>query len=333
MFIGSNDDLSKRSACYLLVVILVLWLLLHRTNVRRTIIPVPLISNDGTGADSSKGVILIYNHIPKTGSTRVLTVTRTLGTKNEFNVKFVNVSFDNRVFSFMNEFKFRFARNVSHWYNFHPVLFQGTFHFISFSSVGFRQPIYINVIRETLEKLIWHYYFKRHGDDHLLGKVTIYQGDTTTFDDCIQQSSDECHLNRLWLQIPCFCGCENYCWIPGNEEALKRAKENIINSYFLVGTANYLPEYFEMLDSLLPLFFRGASDLFHKDGGKIIRKTKYKAPLKPETVKFFETGKIWEIENEFYNFVQTRFNTLYNDFKRVKNQASSIKLKTKKDKW
>ena len=106
----------------------------------------------------------------------------------------------------------------------------------------------------------------------------------------------------------------------------------IINSYFLVGTANYLSEYFEMLDGLLLLFFRGASDLFHKDGGKIIRKTKYKAPLKPETVKFFETDKIWEIENEFYNFVQTTFNTLYNDFKRVKNQASSIKLRTKKDK-
>lgn len=86
-----------------------------------------------------------------------------------------------------------------------------------------------------------------------------------------------------------------------------------------------------MMESLLPLFFRGATHLFSKNGGTYIRKTKYKAPLKPETVKYFEANKIWQMENKFYSFVETRFLDFYSDFKRAKNQVSFAKLKTKND--
>ena len=39
-----------------------------------------------------------------------------------------------------------------------------------------------------------------------------------------------------------------------------------------------------------------------------MRKIKCLGPQKPETVTFYETDKIWEKENKFYNFVQTKFN-------------------------
>ena len=321
--------ISKKNACYILIVIIFLWLLLHISKVSRTTISVPFLSNTETGADSNKGVILIYNRVPKTGSTSLMSVLYALHMGNEFNLAYVNVSTKNHIFSFMN--KFRFARNISLWYSFHPALFHGHFPYINFSPMGFRQPIYINVIREPLERFVSHYYFVRYGDTFLPDKVRRNQGDTTTFDDCVKQNSAHCHATKLWLQIPYFCGCENYCWEPGNEKALKRAKENIINSYFLVGTTKNLSKFVEMMESLLPLFFRGATHLFSKNGGTYIRKTKYKAPLKPETVKYFEANKIWQMENKFYSFVETRFLDFYSDFKRAKNQVSFAKLKTKND--
>ena len=148
----------------------------------------------------------------------------------------------------------------------------------------------------------------------------------------MKQKGAECQPERLWLQIPYFCDCERYCWKPGSEKTLKRAKENIINSYLLVGTTNYLSQFFEMIESLFPLFFREASKLYNSNTANMTRKTKYKAPLKPETVKIFKTNKIWQMENNFYIFIQTKFNKSYNDFKRAQKQLSSFELKTKNSK-
>ena len=110
-------ELSKVFTIYLLTVVLILWLLLYKINVQKATTPLHFFSNIGTGQDNSKGMILIYNSIPKTGSTGVWRVIHTLESKNSFHVEYVNVSSKNRVFSFMNKFKFKFAKNVSLWYS------------------------------------------------------------------------------------------------------------------------------------------------------------------------------------------------------------------------
>ena len=131
-------ELSKVFTIYLLTVVLILWLLLYKINVQKATTPLPFFSNIGTGQDNSKGMILIYNSIPKTGSTGVWRVIYTLESKNSFNVEYVNVSSKNRVFSFINKFKFKFAKNVSLWYSPRPTLFHENFHFVNFCSMGFR---------------------------------------------------------------------------------------------------------------------------------------------------------------------------------------------------
>ena len=50
---------------------MVLWLLLHKSNVHRATPPLPNFSNSGTSVKSRKGVTLMYNSIPKTASTCV----------------------------------------------------------------------------------------------------------------------------------------------------------------------------------------------------------------------------------------------------------------------
>ena len=131
----------------------------------------------------------------------------------------------------------------------------------------------------------------------------------------MKQKGAECQPEKLWLQITYFCDCEN-----------------IIKSYLLVGTTNYLSQFFEMIESLLPLFFRETGNLYNNNTANMNRKTKYKAPLKPETVKIFKTNKIWQMENNFYIFIQTKFNESDNDFKRAQKQLPSFELKSKDSK-
>ena len=118
----------------------------------------------------------------------------------------------------MNKFKFKFTRNVSPWCSSHPTLFHGNFHFVNFFSMGFRQPIYISVIREPLGRLVSHYCSKRYENTLYPEIVRIYQGDKTTFDEYVKQNGVECQPERLWLQILYFCGCEKYCWTFGSEK-------------------------------------------------------------------------------------------------------------------
>ena len=68
-------------------------------------------------------------------------------------------------------------------------------------------PIYINMIRQPLERLVSHYYFLRYGDDVLVNKVRAKEGDTTTFDDCVRLQQPDCEPRRMWLQVKMRVSC------------------------------------------------------------------------------------------------------------------------------
>lgn len=219
--------------------------------------------------------------------------------------------------------------NITQWNVRKPAIYHGHFPFLDFTRFSLLQPLYINVIREPLERFVSHYYFIRYGDTFLPKKIRKYQGDTKTFDQCVIDNGFSCNPKRLWLQIPYFCGSDPECWEPGNKKALQKAKANVVDHYFLVGVTEEIGKFIEVLEKSIPRFFHSATTLFLKDGGVRIRKTKVKKPLQRRTIEYFHKSKIWQMENEFYKFVKNRFRYIYNSHLSSKvYQVSYLKLKS-----
>ena len=98
-------------------------------------------------------VIVIYNRIPKTGSTSFMHLPYELCDENKFNVLLLNISnphsmtFSDRIF---------FANNVSHWYEKMPALYHGHFAYFDVQNMGVQTGnvkfININIVRQPLER-------------------------------------------------------------------------------------------------------------------------------------------------------------------------------------
>lgn len=60
-----------------------------------------------------------------------------------------------------------------------------------------------------------------------------------------------------YICVPVFCNREI-----GNSWALEEAKQNLQKHYFLVGVTEELNEFVEVLENVLPRFFKGAYNFF-----------------------------------------------------------------------
>lgn len=252
--------------------------------------------------------------MPKTGSTSLMNVAYKLHSTNNFNVLHVNASrFATRLSS---DEQARFVHNVTTWSKRLPGVYHGHFSFIDFDSFlttipaefAARTMLYINVVRDPLARLVSYYYFMRFGDDFRPHVVRGRQSNAPVmFDDCVKQRGNDCDPERMWLQVPYFCGQFKFCMQPpGNQLALKRAKQNLLHKYFLVGITEELPSFVRALETALPSIFRGAGQILNRtDSWK--RRTRFKQTPYNSTFEVFRSYSIYQAEKEFYDFAKNLF--------------------------
>lgn len=128
-------------------------------------------------------VVVVYNRVPKTGSTSFIGVAYELCKKNKFRVLHVNITANNHVLSLNNQYNF--VHNITDWNVMKPAVYHGHFAFVDFSKYfytilrfllnniqqnccrfGVPKPLFINIIRKPLDRFISYYYFVRYGDNY-----------------------------------------------------------------------------------------------------------------------------------------------------------------------
>jgi len=277
--------------------------------------------NQAPSSSNPSQPIVIYNRVPKTGSTSMMNVVYELFSKNRFRVVQLHVTQYKHMLTLADQI--HFSRNISGWSN-TPTFYHGHFAYFDPKKVGVDlTPIFINLVRKPLDRLVSHYYFLRYGDDVLVNKVRAKEGDTTTFDECVDKGQPDCDPKKLWIQIPFFCGVAPQCWDPGSEWALAQAKYNLANKYLVVGVTEELDIFVEVLEELIPNFFKGAKDFLDESGKSHIKRTRHKDEVSEQTSRRMKNTKIWKLENEFYNFALRNFHAVKTttlEQKRLKTQ-------------
>ncbi|XP_016138278.1 heparan sulfate 2-O-sulfotransferase 1-like [Sinocyclocheilus grahami] len=249
---------------------------------------------DSPALPEIEDLIIIYNRVPKTASTSFTNIAYDLCGKNRFHVLHINTTKNNPVMSLQDQM--RFVRNVTSWREMKPGFYHGHVAYLDFTKFGVKgKPVYINIVRDPIERLVSYYYFLRFGDDYRPGLRRRKQGDKKTFDECMSSGGSDCAPEKLWLQIPFFCGHYSECWNVGSRWALEQAKYNLVNEYLLVGVTEELEDFIMMLEAALPRFFRGATELY---------RTGKKSHLR---FQFVRAHSVREKDGELYLLAQNFF--------------------------
>ncbi|XP_018497330.1 uronyl 2-sulfotransferase [Galendromus occidentalis] len=215
--------------------------------------------------DSSR---LYFNRIPKAASTSMLNILHALSAKNNFTHKSSSV-YNMRILTSeqQNELAASVVESEA------PVTFDRHVHFVNFNSLGFDSPIFINMVRDPVERIISDYYYRRsvarkHIDSYAVTPSKFWL--EKSLEECIRRSDDECQYMTGYLQVghmvPYFCGHHQKCMVVNDEWALEQAKKNIERYYDVVGLVEMLAETIAVLEKRLPQFFSGASEILTRIG-------------------------------------------------------------------
>ncbi|KAK6619295.1 Heparin sulfate O-sulfotransferase [Polyplax serrata] len=254
----------------------------------------------------SEDIVVIYNRVPKTGSTSFVNIAYELCKKNHFKVLHINVTGNFHLLSMKNQIKF--VHNITEWDAMKPALYHGHMAFIDFKKFRVEKtPFYINIIRKPLDRLVSYYYFVRYGDNYRPNLVRRKHGDKLSFDDCVAKNLPDCSYDNMWLQIPFFCGHAAQCWETGSPWALEEAKRNLVRNYFAVGVTEEMEEFIKLMEMILPRMFKGATQHYLNGNRSHLRETTQKVMPSEATVRKIQSSKVWEMEQEFYDFAYQQF--------------------------
>jgi len=153
--------------------------------------------------NNEDNVLLIYNKIPKTGSTSFVHFTQHLSEENGFKMVLLNISHPHSMTLSDRQY---FAKNISTWQEMFPAIYHGHFAYVDMQNLavntGDVKMININIVRNPFERMISYYYFLRYGDNFRKNKVRSRMSDkNTTFDECVKKGLPDCQLKKLWYQV------------------------------------------------------------------------------------------------------------------------------------
>ena len=221
----------------------------HYYNVRRNVAEVKQSLNITGNGDPD---LLIFNRVPKVGSTTIMSLVGELRSRNNFSAY---TSLDNMPLIDEDKEMIYFPEDVfvsatikaitDHLAKERPYAFLKHQNFLDFAAAGHRPPIYMNFVRHPVERIIsWYYYVRapwyQLEEDARTNRTWLKTDHGITvrdmkmsLEDCVERRHRQCHLRpRMRIhggavthvsQMSFFCGQHKHCDVFEGQELFDTA--------------------------------------------------------------------------------------------------------------
>ena len=247
--------------------------------------------------------VIVYNRIPKAGSTTILDLLHRLSSTNAFALirpmpYYNHTAARNAILAALSSGK---RTVVCNHFNFPELLY------------GVGNIAYINVMRNPVDRCISWYHYSRYGDRsrHLKRGVFDEYGDAP-LEDCLAKpygELDSCFNCPPDTQTLAFCGREGGdCEVAPREVLLRQSWANIESHYF-VGLTEDLNGTAAVLEGMFPRYFKGMAALSAETSPKKVSRQREQYVLPSEQARGVIARKV-AIDVELYRKVEKGYNRL-----------------------
>ena len=276
--------------------------------------------------------ILIYNRVPKCGSTTLHNAFAKLK-KRQPKLQSIHI----RSYVRPRE-KHYFKENTGDLYNFQTMtensalqklIYIRHFYYISAETSKSKEKFkYINMVRDPVEHFISWYYWERHHQQDDDWRHVVEEGtEELSIDECIRQKFKSCiHPGDYTEYLNYFCGQDKFCYerLPKNDgNVMIQAKRNVENQYILVGVLEESELSVRILEKLLPGWFRGLrgayNSVLNEKGKSNIGHNKQNVS---DSAREFLKSKLG-FEIQFYDWVSRRLQKQALDL-RIEDEINEI---------
>ncbi|KQS44235.1 uncharacterized protein Dere_GG13413, isoform F [Drosophila erecta] len=211
-----------------------------------------------------------------------------------------------------------------------PHIYSQHIAYINFTRFHLPKPIYINLIRDPIDRIIsWHYYIRapwyyRDMKAKLGDKAIDTPSDefmNLDLDTCVRNQDPHCTFTQMQVKNPVgdhrrqtlfFCGMNQKLCMPFNSEAaMQKAKRTVETEYAVVGTWEDTNITLSVLEAYIPRFFRNAKVAYYlgKDRLSRVNRNNVTRIVSDETRLILRKNLTNEIE--FYEFCKQRLYLQY----------------------
>merc|ERR1712110_325760 len=268
--------------------------------------------------------ILFFNRVPKVGSQTTMELLKSLSHKNQFTYHKDRTQKVETIKLTYNEEKW--LANLVNYFE-PPSVYVKHVCFTNLTQFDMDMPIYVNLVRDPVERVIsWYYYVrapwyfverKRAFPDLPLPNPNWLRKD---FETCVRTNDRECRyipgakkdgFGDHRRQTMFFCGHNDDCTGFNTEIAMKRAMKHVEENYAVVGILEEMNKTLTVLEHYVPRFFKGALNTYWEEihmYSKINRNI-YKPPVSEATKEIVRRNFTREIE--FFEFCKQRLHKQY----------------------
>ncbi|XP_039484997.1 heparan sulfate 2-O-sulfotransferase pipe-like [Drosophila santomea] len=285
--------------------------------------------------------VLFFNRVPKTGSMQLIELMRQLGKVHDYEVE--KDPQNGGVIPLLETAEQ--SDLIDNIVNLEDgTVFASHVNFLNFTKHEQPRPIYVNMVRDPVERVIsWYYYIRapwvfvpgrRRNNREMPNPKWV----NTEFEQCVTSGEKVCtYIENSLLervgdhrrQTLFFCGHNEFQCTPFNARLpLQLAKMNVEREYSVVGTWEHTNETLAVLEAYVPRYFADASKMYysglHSDKQNV-------NPMKPHIPQNIldMVRRNFTREIEFYQFCRQRLHKQYlalklNDLKRVDKSLARL---------